>query len=521
MSEPDKQQTFGARLVGGSAVFAVATLVSRAGGLLREAIVARHFALSRQRDVYAMVHGVVFEAVTVVNRLVNGALVPVVSHLLEQGRPRAATAVVRLAAAVVLGCLAALAIVLALPAGVIGGRVFGLAGSELRDFAAISRILAWYAPLVGAMTVLWGALLARQRFVGPALAQAVPNLALVAVLVWLVNSLGITALAWATLAGGLAFALVTAGAAARAGQPQTPDAEPWQRAAARLGLLSLPLLAQAVVAAVAAVAERAILLRRLTGTLSAFEYGGYAVSAVSGALLAGPLTVAAAVLAREGGRGDIANLTRRAEQVLRFMNLLSIAAMCFLAVFAWPTVTVLYRGGRFAAEDTARTTYMLRLRSITPTAQAASEVMSRTFHAQQDTLTPTVVWTGTALVRLALLAAGAGLGGGAEMVVGLRVAALIANVALLGWLLRRRDGRMSWSGILAAAAWYAVLLLAAALVARQVSQLVAPHGALAVLVAGAGSFTVLGLGAAVTGSTERRLLSAALRELKRVAGRGT
>ncbi len=508
---------FGARLVGGSVYFLAATFASRLLGLFRQAIIARAFGLARAVDIYYWLHQAIFEAVAVVHGIVTGAFVPLASHLYARGRAAVVSRLTALAALVVLAAFLAPAAWLALAGRSAAQLLLGLTGDDALTFASLSRFIAWYAPIVAAATVLWGALLARQRFAPAALATAVPNVAVLAVLLALIASLHVQALALATLAGGAAFSLVCIAAVAL-GQPRRKPGEgtvDWWPEALRLASLSAPLLAQALVGAAAGVAERTLLLRLPRGILTAYEHAGRAVDALAGALMAGPLTVAAAVLAREGARRDPRYVARRAAQALRVLNLGAAAVAAFLICFAPLVITLLYRGGNFGPAAVDVTAWLLQLRAPTKLTSVGSEVLIRLFQAQADTLTPMLVWTGATAARLLALLAGIRMGAGPVLVVSLTIAADAATIAGLGFIHTLRGGPLPWAEVVVSFAVSLAWMLAAGGLARAALRALGLGSGLRALAAAGILFVALAAPVLFVLPEERRLLAAGLREVKR------
>jgi putative peptidoglycan lipid II flippase len=115
------------------------------------------------------------------------------------------------------------------------------------------------------------------------------------------------------------------------------------------------------------------------------------------------------------------------------LSLACLAAAASIA-FAGPLVLLLYQGGRFTAEDTARVALLLQVFGLAVPAWIAQQIAVRGFYARGDTWRP--MWIGTA-VALGAAALYYELGG-RYGVVGLAIAGVVgmnANaLATLGFL---------------------------------------------------------------------------------------
>ncbi|MGH7212699.1 MAG: lipid II flippase MurJ, partial [Acetobacteraceae bacterium] len=176
------------RLSVNTAIFAIATAISRVAGLLREIVAGYYFGTSK----YASAFTIASQIPNLLSNLfaqaaLSAAFVPVFTDLLQQGRRRDAF---RLASTlfwvilVVLGAITALGIVLAgliLPA--IGGRNFdgAVAGT-------LTQIMFPVVLALGLTGMLVGILQSYDEFSIPALAPVVWNLVILVLLVALQGS---------------------------------------------------------------------------------------------------------------------------------------------------------------------------------------------------------------------------------------------------------------------------------------------------------------------------------------------
>jgi putative peptidoglycan lipid II flippase len=144
-------------------------------------------------------------------------------------------------------------------------------------------------------------------------------------------------------------------------------------------------------------------------------------------------------LAELAARGDRSGLRSTLGETLRAVLALTIPAALGLFLLGRPLLQLLYQRGAFDAAATEAVFIALRFYAIGLVGHACLELAARTFFAQEDTITPLLVATGSAAVNIVLGIVLMGpLGHG-----GLALAnslAVSAEVLILMLILRRRLG---------------------------------------------------------------------------------
>jgi putative peptidoglycan lipid II flippase len=175
------------------------------------------------------------------------------------------------------------------------------------------------------------------------------------------------------------------------------------------------------------------------GSVSALEWGWDAMQIPETLIGTAFGLVAFPTLADLAARNDLTGLRHTLGETLRAILALTLPAACALILLGRPLLTVLYQRGAFDAAATKAVFVALRFFALGLVGHACLEVAARAFFAQQDTLTPLLVATGSAGVNIGLAIALMGpLGHG-----GLALAnslAISAEVLVLLFILRRRWG---------------------------------------------------------------------------------
>ncbi len=154
------------------------------------------------------------------------------------------------------------------------------------------------------------------------------------------------------------------------------------------------------------------------------------------------------LLSRYASRGDIGGLREVTNRALRLSLFLGVPAGVGLIILARPIILLIYRHGRFSAEDAARAAFILQMYSVGMWAYFCNHILLRAFFSQKDTSTPLRVSCAlvVANIILVVLLVFTPLQAGAF---GLATAATSsANAILLVLILRRRWGHIGAGRIL-------------------------------------------------------------------------
>jgi putative peptidoglycan lipid II flippase len=429
----------------------------------------------------------------------TSAFLPGYARRKAEGDPEAARRLFRtvftlLVAALSVLTVAAVAFFLTVPAEVFRPEDAG-------KTRLVLDLCAWcfpYAILVCGAALFAAVLQAEGRFAVPALAPAAMNAA------WIAGTLALQPLFAATPEGR---ARAVAASVLLAGVVQGAIAIPLLR---RLDLLPLPALAlrdpalrtllRRLGPAVLGLAPVQVNLLVNALLAAALVPGDGANSALwySSRLLQLPLALvgvslgvaafpAFSRLAAEDRRGEHG---RTVGGALRAAFFLSMPAAAGLAVLALPAATLLYRHGRFTAEDAEAAAAVLRCGLVGLPAYCGLQVVTRAFHSLGDTATPVRVGAWTVALNFA---GNLALVGPLEER-GLALSTALCawgNLALLAWIARRRHRvrglRSAGDSLARSAAGSAVAAAAALGASLAAGSLLAPgsHGsALAAAVAG-------------------------------------
>jgi putative peptidoglycan lipid II flippase len=382
-----------------SGAMALATLISRLLGLVREIVYARFMGVGWVTDAFMFA----FAVPNLFRRLLGegaltAAFIPIFK---EKERTQGEAEMWRAANAVISGLVVAASIIVAL---VLTGLTIALAGHQFAPKTELMlRLLRWMFPymlLVCLAATFMGMLNARGRFFIPAMGATMLNVVMISAVLWLAPRFGtelprearlprqIFALAIGVLAAGVAQAAFQLPALRRDGF-RYRWVSPWKNDTVRLVVRRM--IPGAI--GVAAFQINVVLVQALafwvgTGILSSFTYAVRLMEfpqGMFGISLATYLLPTLSGLAAEKKYPEFRDTLRHGLGTLIFMNWI---AAILLVVLAAPIIRLLFEHGKFNAADTHAAAFALMCLAPGLVAYSSVNILARAFYALGDTQTP-------------------------------------------------------------------------------------------------------------------------------------
>jgi putative peptidoglycan lipid II flippase len=397
---PDGPEGPPGRVARNTAIFSIATAFSRIAGLGREIVAASYFGTSAAASAFTIAFLVPnLVANLFANAALSAAFVPVFSDLLQQGKKREAF---RLASTLLWIMLIALAVITAffiLLAGTIVPIFLGPALDGVNGVAVLlSQILFPVILLLGLTSLIVGVLQSYDRFTIPAIAPAVWNIVIIALLIYLRPKYagshhGIEAYALAILVATGVQLLMAMFALAQIDFRLSFHIDWHDPRIRQVFALMLP------VTIGLGIVNLDQLINSAFGGLVRTNPTGGAPRAIDQAfriymLPQGMFSVAVATvlfptLSRMASRRDPAGMRRALAIGMRQINLMLIPAAAFLMVLATPVVRLIYQHGEFGPRSTHLVSIALFWFAFSLPFGGLNLLLTRTFFAVQRPWIPT------------------------------------------------------------------------------------------------------------------------------------
>jgi putative peptidoglycan lipid II flippase len=431
-----------------TAIFSIATGLSRIAGLIREVVASSYFGTRGAFSAFT----IAFQVPNLVRSLfadaaISAAFVPVFTELLEQGRRREAFRLASTLFWVILAALGALTAFFILAAGVVmpvfTGHTFDHQLDELT--VGLSRVLFPIVVLLGLNGLTVGILNAYDHFAIPALAPLVWNLVIIVALIVVRPAFHgddqLYAYAIGVLIGTVVQFAMTLPQLAKAGF-RLQFAVDWRDAriiqvfrlmlpvTIGLGVINFDLLINSSLGSL--VSDQAPRAIDAAFRIYMLPQGMFSVALA---------TVLFPALSRLAARQDLAGLGRTMANGVRQIFLMLLPAAAFTLALATPITRLVYERGAFGQHSVTLVSEALFWFSFSLPFAGVNLLMTRTFFSLQRPWAPTAMATANMLLNAlvsVLLYKPFGIAG---LVIGTAVASLGMTLGQ-GYLLRRRLGEI-------------------------------------------------------------------------------
>jgi putative peptidoglycan lipid II flippase len=456
------------RLAWSTAIFSLATGLSRILGLIREIVAAYYFGATGKINAFT----VAFQVPNLVRALVadaalSSAFVPVFSELLEKGERRRAWRVASsLFWLMLLGLGGLTALFMLVAPWLIS--IFGNPGGDRALAVGLSRVLFPIVALLGVSGIVVGILNSYEHFAVPALTPVFWNLAIVAGLAIGVPQTDSTdtklyIYAVSILVGTVIQVLLPI-PWLRGRDDRLRVVVDWRDPAVRqVFTLMVPVTLSLGLINVNAVIDTLFASRLINGELAptAIDKAFRIYMLPQGMFSVAVATVLFPSLARLAARGDMDGFRQTVSLGLRQIAFLLIPASAICAILAEPIVRLLYQRGHFTPAQTPVVAGALAAFSAGLTFNGTMLMLNRAFFSLQSNWVPTLIALGNLGLNAALDAAFYRVG-----VWGIPLSTSVVNIAgtaALLVLLRRRVKRIDFADV--ARATLLIVVAAAALAA--------------------------------------------------------
>ena len=456
MLSENASETNGAppRVARNTAIFAIATALSRVAGLGREVVASNYFGTSGPFSAFTLA----FQVPNLVRSLVadaalSAAFVPVFVELLTTGRKKEAFRLASTLALLIFAALGALTAAFILGAGVIMPLFIGsgFSPSLVHLTVGLSQVLFPILVLLGLNGLVVGILNARDHFAIPAIAPVVWNLVIIAALIWLRPQFEGQDQIYAYAVGVLVATAVQLGMALpmlRVVGFHFEFAFNWRDphvvqvlklmipVTVGLGVINVDLLINSSVGSL--ISEEAPRAIDAAFRVYMLPQGIFSV-AVS--------TVLFPALGRAVAQQDTNGLRELQAKGVRTIVLLLVPAAALTAVLATPIVRLIYQRGEFGASSTSLVATALVWFSVSLPFAGVNLLLTRTFFAMRSAWIPTSLALGNLIVNAIFSFALYKPLGVAGPVIGTVIASIGMTVGQL-WMLRKRLGSIELTALI-------------------------------------------------------------------------
>ncbi len=377
----------GQRVMRATGILVSASVLLTALGFLKNVLAAYYFGTSRAMDTYllALVIPDMAQYLSITG-LFN--FLPLFARArAEEGEEEGWRTAGRLLTFWLLLLVSAL-VVAALAAGVLSWVVApGLGPEERSTYVVQTRLLLLMALAMGSARILGAVYNARKRFLVPALAEMVFQVASIGYLMAF-HEAGTISLVGGMVFGGFCQLAVSAAGLWWQGVRVSPRFEPRHATVRTLVALSLPVYVANAGSKLNQIVNAAFASTLLAGAMSALQYAYMLVDILASTVAMSLSSALFPFLAEQHAEGRREDAARSLERGIVGTALIALPATAGLLVLARPTVLVLFERGSFDARSTEMTVAALLFYAPALVALGFNQILGTAYFAQGDTLTP-------------------------------------------------------------------------------------------------------------------------------------
>lgn len=431
-------------------VLALASLVSRLLGLVRDRMLAGNFGAGDTLDIYYAAFRV---PDLVYNLLIMGALsagfIPVFVSLWKDSSTgnKEAWKFVNSLLNILLIALLVVGVLLFIFAPYLMRLITpGFAGEKLNFTIALTRIM-FLSPLLLGLSSIWGGVLqSLKRFLVFSLTPIFYNLGIIFGIIFLVPRWGIYGLAWGVVLGAAAHMAIQLPTLFSLGFRYQPALDWRNEGVRRLARLMVPRTLTLAVSQLNFMAITVLASFLAAGSLAVFNLA-YNIWTFPLGILAASLAIAAfPVLAQNAASGDKINFAKTFSQTFRQILFLMVPASALLVVLRAQIVRVILGVGQFDWSDTILTINSLQYLTVGLFAEGLILLLVRGFFAFEDTKTPFWLGLASSILRIGCAWFFAQVMGVAGLALGYALGSLI-NLISLWFFLEQKAGSLNFGEI--------------------------------------------------------------------------
>ena len=376
--------------------------VSKAGGFIRETIMAAYYGTNAAMDAYNSAYSLYYVPVLLFNSCITSTLIPVYVRIHEEdGLARANRFASNVLNLFGLAAMAVSVIMFMLAGPIVSLTNGGYAPEKQELTAQLLRIMLPSLVFLVSSIVLSSILNAREKYLAAQLTGFPITIALVAATVCFSGQYGIQALAWGVFVSGILQVVILLPSLRKTFTYHLHfdhnDAE-----FRHLLLLACPAVLSMAVNELNHMIDRFLATGLGDGVVAGMNFAYKLIIFLQGVLLVPLTTIMFSKMSQRAAKGDkkgIAEIVMRCFEVVALV-ILPITAICM--VMADDVIRAAYMRGQFNASSVAITTGPFFFYVIGVIGFGLRDLLNRAFHSMQDTRTPMVNSAVTVVLNIIL-----------------------------------------------------------------------------------------------------------------------
>lgn len=393
-----KEQLFRA-----AGIIAVASILSKILGYVREFAMAAVFGASYVTDAYLVASIIPSMLLSVVSMALSTTLIPVFTHRVHEGGESSGLQFINsLINFIIIFCLIMTGIGLLVTPSIVRIVAPGFSGETFHLAVVLTRILLATMVFTGLTASITGLLQARESFGWPVLVGIPFNVILIIAIIWGGKRYGITAVAVGMVLAMLSQLFIMAPGLIRIRFHYQHHLNMRDPGMIQVGKLILPILLATGAGQLGLIVDRMLASGLAEGSIAALNFGNLLAQLPLGIFALAVTTVIYPTFSQYAVAHDLVGLRRALVGGIRVSIFLLLPMSVALIILRWPIVQVLFERGAFNSRATGLTAYAVLFFSVGLVPMALRDVISRVYFSLQDTFTPMLLGIGSVAMNIGL-----------------------------------------------------------------------------------------------------------------------
>lgn len=415
--------------------------VSKAGGFIREIIMAAYYGTGAAMDAYNSAYSLYYVPVLLFNSCITSTLIPVYVRLREdRGLKPANHFASNVLSLFGLAAMAVSILMFALAGPIVRLTNGGYTPEKQQMTAQLLRIMLPSLVFLVSSIVLSSILNAREKYLSAQLTGFPITVALITATIGFSGRFGIQALAWGVFFSGILQVLILL-PSLRSVFSYRLRFKPKDEDFKHLLLLACPAVLSMAVNELNHLIDRFLATGLSDGVVSGMNFAYKLITFLQGVLLVPLTTIMFSKMSQHAAKGDnkaIINMVMRCIEVIALV-ILPITAVC--VVMGRDVISAAYMRGQFNAESVGITVGPFVFYVIGLVGFGLRDMLNRAFHSLQDTKTPMANSTVTVVLNVVLNLLLVRVMGASGLALATSISGLVGTMMLFARL-REKLGRM-------------------------------------------------------------------------------
>lgn len=366
----------------------VLIFISKAAGLVRDAITASYYGASVESDAYVAAYGLFYLPVLLFNSCITSTLIPMYVEARERGSlkraNRFASNSLNLFAIFSLG----VGLLMMLLCGPLVHLVYpGFDPQKIDLTVKLTRIMLPSLIFVVVSIVLSSILNATEHFLAAQLTGFPLTVAVILFTVLFSQSLGIEAMAWGVFAAGILQVVILLPAISGAFRYKL-HVNFHDKRFHRLMILAVPSMLSMAVNELNHLIDRSIASGLLTGDITCMDKAYKLITFVTGLIVVPVTTIMFSRMSQKAASHDRKGIIDIVMQCMEVLSMILLPIMAIGSVLSGDIIRAVYEGGRFQSQAVGVTSGVFIFYMIGVLGFGLRDLLNRAFHSMQNTRIP-------------------------------------------------------------------------------------------------------------------------------------